>query len=68
MLAAGAALMGVEACGESAVPVYGAPAQDAAPDTGTMDGGPVALYGAAPPAFEGAPAETAAAPAVKKKT
>ena len=71
LLAAGAALMGAEAC--TAVPEYGAAiipdaAVDSAADTGTMDGGPVALYGAAPPAFEQAPAETGAPPPAKKKT
>jgi len=69
MVAAGAALLGAEACNTAPAPLYGpAPPLDAAADTGTMDGGPVALYGAAPPAFEQAPAETGATPLAKKKT
>jgi hypothetical protein len=73
LVAAGAALLGGEACSAPA-PLYGpAPPIDAGADTstmdtGTMDGGPVALYGAAPPAFEQAPAETDTAPPPKNKT
>ena len=67
LLAAGAALIGAEAC--TAVPEYGAPIiPDAAVDANTMDGGPIALYGAAPPAFEQAPAETVTPALEKKKT
>src|SRR5262245_48253338 len=75
MMAAGAALLGGTAC--AGVPEYGAVFPiDAGADTGTMDGsttdgpadgGPVALYGAAPPASEQAPAETGAPPLAKKK-
>jgi hypothetical protein len=72
IVAAGAALLGAEAC-STAVPEYGAVfPMDAGADTtmdgSTMDGGPVALYGAAPPAFEQAPAETGVPPLEKKKT
>ena len=75
LMAAGAALLGGEAC-STAVPEYGAVFPiDAGADTRTMDGsttdgptegGPVALYGAAPPAFEQSPAETAAPPSTKR--
>jgi len=69
MVAAGAALLGAEACNTAPAPLYGpAPPFDAGADTGTMDGGPVALYGAAPPAFEHAPAETGAPRPAKTKT
>jgi hypothetical protein len=56
MLAAGAALLGAEACSDDVVtvPIYGAPA-DAAIDSGTTDS-VVALYGAAPAPLESAPA------------
>jgi hypothetical protein len=68
MVAAGAALLGAEACGGPA-PAYGpAPPFDAGADTSTMDGGPVALYGAAPPAFEQAPVQPGTPPLAKKKT
>jgi hypothetical protein len=71
MLVAGAALLGAEACDDNVVrPPYGGPPPpvDAGADTSTMDGGPVALYGAAPPAFEQAPPETGGPPLAKKKT
>jgi len=61
LLAASAALMGAEACSESVTPVYGAPAPDAAADSGPQDGSAVALYGAAPAPLEAAPGENSAA-------
>lgn len=68
LLAASAALMGAEACTDNVVvPVYGAPATDAAVDTGPADGSAVALYGAAPAPLEAAPADkSAAAPTAGK--
>jgi hypothetical protein len=56
ILAASAALIGAESC-SSGAPAYGVPAPDAATDTGTMDGGPVALYGAVPAPLEQAPTD-----------
>ena len=68
LLAAGAALLGgLEACpgathyGTTTVPF------DGGNDTGISDG-PVAIYGAAPPAFEQAPPENGDAPPAKEKT
>ena len=59
MLAAGAALIGVEAC--SGASAYGTnPIPDAGADTSTNDGSAVALYGAAPAPLENAPAEEGA--------
>ena len=78
MLAAGAALMGAEACSNSVTPVYGAPA-GAGGSNMTSDGGggaggqagggggPAALYGAAPPAQEAPPDEGAAPPSENEK-
>jgi hypothetical protein len=63
LLAAGAVLMsGAEACLGSTH--YGTmmPYDAGTTDTSTMDGGPVALYGAAPPAADQAPAETDTTP------
>jgi hypothetical protein len=73
LLAAGAALMGAEAC-SNAVPVYGAPsglggnntATDGGGGAGGADGSPqdgsaVALYGAAPAPLEAAPGDESAA-------
>jgi hypothetical protein len=68
LLAAGAALMGAEAC-SNAVPVYGAPSgvggNNTATDGGGADGSPqdgsaVALYGAAPAPLEAAPGDESA--------
>ena len=67
MLAAGAALLGAEAC-NTATPVYGAPAPDGsvpmndAASTDSADGSAVALYGAAPAPLEETPADNGAAP------
>ena len=63
MVAAGAALLGAEACSNSIAPAYGIspPPPDAGADTGPSDGSTndsvVALYGAAPAPLENAPAD-----------
>jgi hypothetical protein len=69
MLAAGAALIGTEAC-SSAVAPYGTspPPPDAAADGGTMDGGPVALYGAAPAPMDPAALDESAKPPTRSKS
>jgi hypothetical protein len=66
MLAAGAALIGTEACGGTVVAAYGGPPPDAAVDAGTMDGGPVALYGAAPALPAQAPPDEGTKPPTNK--
>jgi len=79
LLAAGAALMGAEAC-STAVPVYGAPTGVGGNNTATdggggadgadgspQDGSAVALYGAAPAPLEAAPSyQSASAPPTRK--
>ena len=72
LFAAGAALMGAEAC-SNAVPVYGAPSGFGGNNTATdggggtdgadgspQDGSAVALYGAAPAPLEAAPTDESA--------
>jgi len=74
MVVAGAALAGAEACGSSAIPLYGAfPPPDAGADTSMSDGNAsdsvVALYGApAPAASEQAPPDESAAKAPPSPT
>ena len=66
LLAAGATLLGgAQACLSSSAYGTSMPQDagvDKGADTGTMDGGPVALYGAAPPALEQAPPEEGVKP------
>jgi hypothetical protein len=58
LFAAGAAVIGAEAC---TMAIYGNPGNpppsDAGLDTGSTGDGPVAIYGAAPPRLEPAPAD-----------
>ena len=78
MLAAGAALMGAEACSNSVTPVYGGPPGGAGGSSMTSDGGggaggspsdgsAVALYGAAPAALEQTPPDEGASPPAGNK-
>jgi hypothetical protein len=68
LAAAGAALIGAEACG-SGVALYGAPLPDAGLEAGPNDGSAVPIYGAAPAPLEQAPPGNGAAPpAGNKKT